>query len=158
MSNEKNLKPKVAEYDPKFHDQEGYTFALLGKTTKEIAELFGIGNTTIKRWFKQYPSFWASVNRGRAYADAKVAEGLFKRAAGFEVDTIKHFVVNAGDFKQKVVKVRTKTYFPPDPGAAMNWLKNRQPGEWRDKIDLGLPPEITLRMNLDGETDNETES
>lgn len=150
MANEKNLKPRVTEYNPEFHDHEGYLFALQGKTTEEIASLFGIGRTTIKRWFKEFPSFWTSVNRGRAFADARVAEGLFKRATGFEIDTVKHFVVSTGDFKQKVEEVKTKTYYPPDPGAAMNWLKNRDPDNWRDKIEVGLPPVIRLSMNLDG--------
>lgn len=153
MANEQNLKAKTADYDSTFHDEEVYRLALLGKTVKEIAVVFGHSQSTINRWFKQYPSFWEAVNRGRAYADAKVAEGLFKRATGFEIDSEKHFVVSTGDFKQDVKVVQTKTYFPPDPGAAMNWLKNRQPDTWRDKVDIGLPPEIVLTMKMDGEED-----
>lgn len=151
MANEQNLIPRTSEYDPAFHDPEGYNFALLGKTIKEIAVYFGVTHTTIKRWLKENPSFYSSVNRGRAFADAKVAEGLFKRATGFSVKTKKHFVVSTGDFKQKVETIDDETYYPPDPGAAMNWLKNRQPDDWRDKVDIGLPPIIRLTMNMDGD-------
>ena len=130
----------------------------MGKTVEELSESFGVSKSTIKRWFKDHPSFWAAVSRGREQADAKVAEGLFKRATGFEIDSEKHFVVNTGDFKQKVETVPTKTYFPPDPGAAMNWLKNRQPEKWRDKQEHQLTGDLTFTLNLDGDAPKEPES
>ncbi|MNQ95572.1 hypothetical protein D3C85_1111360 [compost metagenome] len=34
------------------------------------------------------------------------------------------------------MRATTKTYYPPDAGAAMNWLKNRQGKKWRDKQDI----------------------
>jgi hypothetical protein len=35
---------------------------------------------------------------------------------------------------------------PPDPAAAINWLKNRKPDEWRDRIDVNAtvrPADVT---------------
>jgi hypothetical protein len=31
---------------------------------------------------------------------------------------------------------------PPDTGAAMNWLKNRMPDKWRDKIDHDINADV----------------
>ncbi|MBD2704430.1 hypothetical protein IC229_27565 [Spirosoma sp. BT702] len=149
MANNQNLKPKETDYDATVHDEEAYRYSLLGHSLKDLANDFGIGLTTVKTWFKENPSFRASVYRGRAYADAKVAEGLYKRATGFTIKEKKFFVVSTGDYKQEVKEVETDLYYPPDPGAAMNWLKNRQPDAWRDKIDVGLPPVIRVTMNME---------
>lgn len=140
------------DYDADFHNEHGYRFALLGFTVKEIAQGFGVNHQTIKNWFKKHPEFFASVTRGRVEADAKVAEGLFKRATGFRTIEQRAFVRSIGDFTQEVEIKDIEIHYPPDAGAALNWLKNRQPGKWRDKQDVQLSGEVSVSLNLDGET------
>lgn len=136
-------------YKAEFHDEQAYRLALLGKTVEEIADSFGESKTTIKRWFKEHPSFWSAVTRGREYADAQVAESLFKRATGFRTKEQRAFVRSVGDFSQVVEVKDIEIHYPPDPGAAMNWLKNRQPDKWRDKQQVELSGTIDLTMNLE---------
>jgi hypothetical protein len=54
-----------------------------------------------------------------------------KRACGYDIKTEKIFC-----FQGEVIRAETTTHIPPDPGAALNWLKNRQPDKWRDKKRL----------------------
>ncbi|GAB3719608.1 hypothetical protein GCM10027592_63170 [Spirosoma flavus] len=138
-------------YDADFHVSQGYRLALLGFTVKKLALAFDVSHQTIKNWFKRYPDFYSAVNRGRVQADAQVAEALYKRATGFEVDTVEVFVIKTSKTEQQVKLVDTKTYYPPDPKAALHWLKNRQPANWRDKQVVGVTGEIHLTMNLDSE-------
>ena len=34
-----------------------------------------------------------------------------------------------------MIRAPIREHVPPDPGAAMSWLKNRQPGEWRERVE-----------------------
>lgn len=150
------------KYEPQFAEEARQLCLLTGATNVDLAKHFGVSQTTIKTWYKEKPEFLAAVKAGKLGADMKVAEGLYKRATGFE----HHEVTREGDapFDQatggydkkllKVTKVVTK-YIPPDAGAALNWLKNRQPEHWRDKVHIDLAAELDLTMNLDGPSTQE---
>ena len=56
---------------------------------------------------------------------------MFKRATGYQLDTVKVF-----QFQGEPVIVPVVEDIAPDTGAAMAWLKNRQRDKWRDKTDL----------------------
>lgn len=129
-----------------------YELALLGHTNEEIAKVIGVSLSTFKTWLKLYFDFLTTLKAGKELADGRVAHALYKRAVGFEVDGEKLITVSIGDGCSKVERHTIKVYFPPDPGAAMNWLKNRQPALWRDKQDVSLSGEITVTLNLNGDS------
>jgi hypothetical protein len=106
---------------------KAYKLCLLGSTDSDLAGFFEVSEDTIYEWKKVHIEFSEAVKRGKQIADADVAESFFKRAKGFEVPSEKIFQ-NAGI----IVRADTTTYYPPDAGAALNWLKNRQPKKWRD--------------------------
>ena len=132
----------------------------LGATDAEIADFFGVVESTINLWKLEYPEFSESVKRGKILADAEVAYSFHKRATGYKYDEVTYEklaesesgmkVDDQGDieatkkeaYKRKVV---TKEV-PPDGGAALNWLKNRQKDKWRDKqeVDVRTPEGITV--------------
>jgi hypothetical protein len=63
------------------------------------------------------------------------AEQLFQRAIGFSHEVEK--VVQSGG---KPVTVKYTERYPSDTTALVFWLKNRQRGRWRDKVE----PEATV--------------
>lgn len=150
------------KYKPEYAAIARQYCLLTGATDADIAKLLEVSKRTINYWKKQYPDFLHSVKDGKLAADMKVAEGLYKRCIGFE----HHEVTREGDapYDQatggydkkllKVTKVVTK-YIPPDAGACLNWLKNRQPEHWRDKHHIDLAAEIDLTMSLDGPSSQE---
>ena len=106
----------------------GYNYALLGATDRMLAEFFGVAESTIHLWKLAHPEFSESLKRGKAQADARVADSLFQRALGYSHPAVKIFHTEAG-----VVEHPYTEHYAPDTGAACFWLKNRQPDLWRDK-------------------------
>jgi hypothetical protein len=114
------------------YNEQAYKLCLLGATDKELADFFGVVEDTINEWKKEYEEFSVSVQKGKTIADAEVADSFHKRATGF----IKEDCEEVFQYQGEVIRAKIKKYFPPDAGAALNWLKNRQKDKWRDKHDL----------------------
>ncbi|MCK8496046.1 helix-turn-helix domain-containing protein [Spirosoma sp. RP8] len=133
------------KYQPAFNEEARLFCLLKGATDAQLAVHLGVAESTIKEWYKKYPDFSASVKAGKTGADMRVAEGFFKRATGYNYNEVTFEKVDGqslllalpdselmeDSYKKKIV---TK-HLPPDAGAALNWLKNRQPDDWRDKIE-----------------------
>lgn len=117
-------------YQIEYNDM-AYKLCLLGHTDEELAKFFEVHVDTIYEWKNKYPEFSESVTRGKEIADAEVAGSFYKKATGYELDTEKIF-----QYEGLIIRADTKTHYPPDAGAALNWLKNRQPGKWRDKHEV----------------------
>ena len=107
-------------------------YALLGATDAEMADFFGVSEQTLNTWKKKYPEFLESLKKGMAVADANVASRLYSRAIGYDAKATK-FATNEGKITDKVEYIE---HYPPDTTAAIFWLKNRQPGKWRDKKEV----------------------
>ena len=97
----------------------------------EIADFFNVHVDTIYEWKKVHPSFSESLKDGKRYSDSKVSDALYNRALGYESKETKEEV---GDSGSKTT-VTTKQV-AGDTTAQIFWLKNRQPGEWRDRQEL----------------------
>ena len=118
----------------KEYAEQAYKYCLLGATDSQLADFFEVAESTINNWKKSYPEFLESVMRGKVIADANVAEAFYKRATGFQKeDGEKVF-----QYQGEIIRAQIREYFPPDTGAALNWLKNRQPDKWRDKQNVDL--------------------
>lgn len=121
---------RPTKYRSEFAEQV-YKLALLGATDAEMADILGVTEATFHAWKKTYPEFFESITRGKAVADANVAERLYQRAMGYEHDEDKIF-----QYEGEPVIVPTRKHYPPDTQAASLWLRNRQPGRWRDKQEI----------------------
>lgn len=86
-------KGRPTKYKPEYADQ-AYRLCLLGHTDSELSEFFEVNEDTIHEWKKRHEDFSESVKRGKLVADANVAEGLYKRAIGFEYDEVTFEKVN----------------------------------------------------------------
>lgn len=108
-------------------------FCMLGADNAKLAQMFEVGKATIDKWIREIPEFSCSVKEGRDYADANVAASLYHRAIGYSHHEDKIFN-NGGE----ALVVPTEKRYPPDPAAAIFWLKNRQRAKWRDKQEHDL--------------------
>ena len=93
-----------------------------------MAEFFKVSEQTLNSWKHKHPRFLESLKRGKALADARVAESLFRRATGYSHPAVKIFQHNG-----KTIEHHFTEQYPPDTTAAIFWLKNRQPEAWREK-------------------------
>jgi hypothetical protein len=103
----------------------------LGATDWELAKFFEVDTATIYRWRNYHKDFCGSVKAGKDAADDRVERSLFGRAVGYSFESEKVF-----QFQGSIVRANTVEHVPPDPGAAMNWLKNRRPDVWREKSEI----------------------
>ncbi len=131
---------RPTDYKEEFNEQAHKLCLLLGATDKQLADYFEVSEKTINTWKAKHPEFLQSIKEGKEFADAKVAESLYKRALGYTHPEEKIFCSEG-----QIVTHETEKHYPPDTGAAMAWLKNRQKDKWRDKqeVELGGNLEIT---------------
>ncbi len=126
-------------YDPSMNDQ-ARKLALLGLTDKEMAEFFGVSESTLNNWKAEFPAFLVSLNEGKIVADANVADSLYRRAVGEVVFVEKRVKNSAGEYEI----IRLSQQVPADPDAAKLWLTNRRPAQWRDKQELEYSGSLEL--------------
>jgi hypothetical protein len=106
-------------------------YAEAGATDREIAELFDVSERTLYRWKHTHPELAAALTVGKEAADARVEQSLYRRATGYSFDATKFHVVDGC-----VVETPYVEHVAPDTSAAIFWLKNRKPTDWRDKTEV----------------------
>lgn len=116
---------------------EALRLANAGKTNEQISHIIGICPKTFDNWKGRYPDFLRALKEAKQNADELVKASLFRRATGYYHDEEKIFY-NAKS--NKVTRVNTVKHYPPDTGAAIFWLKNRQPKEWRESYQVTPTP------------------
>lgn len=121
---------RPSAFKPEYVDQV-YNYALLGATDSQLAGFFNVAESTINLWKKKYPDFVGALTRGKALADAQVANSLFQRATGYSCPETK---VNV--YEGQVILTDVTKHYPPDTTACIFWLKNRQPKLWKDRIEV----------------------
>lgn len=118
-------------YQPEYADQ-ARKLCLLGFTDEELAKFFGVSVRTIYRWKEGYPAFRHAIALGKEYADAEVADSLYRRATGEHVVIEKAVKNSDGSYE----KIELKQFVPGEVAAQRLWLLNRRRANWRDKQDI----------------------
>lgn len=101
--------------------------AKLGATDMEIADFFEVDVRTIHRWKLENDAFCHALKAGKQEANDRVERSLYARVNGYEHDEVDIRVIG-----QEIVQTPLRKYYPPDTTAAIFWLKNRKPAEWRE--------------------------
>ena len=128
---------RPTKYKPEY-DEQVYKLCLLGATDEQIADFFEVSVQTIHNWAAEHEGFLESRKKGKAIADANVAEALYHRALGYEHDAVKIMSYEGGSWEHEYRK-----RYPPDTAAAFIWLKNR--AGWRDKQEVQHEGAVEVR-------------
>lgn len=115
----------------------------LGATDPDLAEFFGVSLRTISNWKAEHEEFLQALKGGKEQADDRVERSLYQKAVGFEQDAVKIFMP-AGASEPVYAPYREK--IAPDTTAAIFWLKNRRPEQWRDKRELEHSGTMSLNV------------
>ena len=100
----------------------------LGATDMELAEFFKTDVRTIYRWKHDHDNFCQALIVGKEPLDDSAERSLYQRAVGYSFNSEKIY-----QFQGSIIRAETIEHVPPDPGAALLWLKNRRGDKWRDK-------------------------
>lgn len=118
--------------------------ALLGMINDQIADFYGVNDSSFDRWIRDIPELKAVLTENREMADAKVAASLFRRAVGYEY--VEEMDEKGPDGRK--LRVTTK-HVPGDVNAQSLWLRNRRPAQFRDKQpELELPTAPLQRIEI----------
>lgn len=131
---------RPTDYKPEYNEQ-AMKLCLLNAIDADLADFFEVTEQTINNWKKAHPEFFESIKKGKSIADANVAEKLYERATGYSHKEDKIFNNNG-----EPLVVPTTKHYPPDSTAAIFWLKNRAPEQWREKIDVAATGNITIEI------------
>jgi hypothetical protein len=119
---------RPTSYRPEYVEQ-AEKLCHLGATDIEVADFFGIDVRTLYRWKIAHPKFCQALKAGKETADARVERSLYAKATGYTYEAVKIF-----QYEGSPVVVPYREHVPPDTTAAIFWLKNRRPTEWRDRV------------------------
>ena len=142
-------RPKT--YNSKIHPKVASWLARHGYTDEQISESFGITRSTFYEWKKKHKEFSDALKQDKQFTDSKVEDSLFNRAMGFEYEEVhvEEITVREGKISLPATRTRTiKKTALPDVTAQIFWLKNRQPGLWRDRIDHALAGKIETKTEI----------
>lgn len=103
----------------------------VGLTDDQIAELFEVSTRTLYRWKNEFPDFCQALKAGKELADDRVERSLYQRAVGYRAEAVKIFMPSGAS---EPIYAPFVEEHAPDTTAAIFWLKNRRPQEWRDRI------------------------
>lgn len=122
-----------------------------GLTEEQIAHNMGIAVSTLGNWKKSYLEILEALKKGKEVVDIQVENALLKRALGYEfVETTRELTESGFEITKEVTKQQA-----PDTTAAIFWLKNRKPNEWRDRKETQLSGELSVSNPYENLTEDE---
>lgn len=109
-----------------------------GLTDEQVAHNMGISRKTLYVWVEKFGDICNALKKGKDVADREVESALYKRAVGYRTKKqVKELRLNRETRRQELTVVKeTEEEIAPDVTAAIFWLKNRKPEDWRDKRDV----------------------
>lgn len=133
---------RPTEFEESYVEQ-ARKLALLGATDIQIADFFGVSERTIYRWKYDFPEFCQALKIGKEEADDMVVKSLYRRALGFEHDSVKIFLPKDAE---EPVYAPFREIVPPDTTACIFWLKNRRREEWRDRQEHDVSGNLGVQL------------
>lgn len=123
-----------------------------GLNTTQIAAKMGIVRKTLWEWRKYHEEIEKAMSKGREVVDYEVENALLKLALGGEKKTVKTVVGNPDGQGNREVRVETTIESVlPNATAALAWLNNRKPKDWkrnRDLFELTNDEDASVTINV----------
>lgn len=129
-----------------------------GGTNRDGIREAGINEDTFYTWIKERPEFSEAVKAaqeaGRKKAVHDIEQALYKAAQGMELEDVKTEYISrinpaTGKYEPVINKqVRTTKRIAPNIDAAKFYLSNRDPDNWKNKIEQENTGQLTTALNI----------
>ncbi len=106
-----------------------------GATDADLAIHFEVAISTIYAWKSAFSEFSEAIKSEKSEADDRVEHSLYRRAVGYSQHAVRIFLPKGAPAPVYAEYVEAVA---PDVTAAIFWLKNRRPEQWRDRINHEL--------------------
>lgn len=140
MTDKKKENGRPTKYKKEF-DVQAAKLCKKGFIDTEIADFFDVTEKTLNNWKHSHPSFLQSLKESKRFSDDAVEMALYDRAIGYEYDEVKEERSEQG-MKKTVTTKRIQ-----DNTAAIFWLKNRRPEQWRDRVEHDNVQDINITID-----------
>lgn len=127
---------RPTKYDESYPDQ-AERLCKIGACDTQLAEYFKINMDTLIEWKNKYPIFSEAIKRGKDDWDTHLIEGALKKRALGMTRRVQKLTKDGDVFD-------TEEEVVPDATSMIFWLKNRNPGRWRDKQEHELSGSINV--------------
>lgn len=117
----------IRAFKPEMVEQVHTLVAELGANKTQVAKVLNVSPQTVENWKEKLPDFGDAVKAAEKEANEKVKAALYKRCLGFKREAVKIM-----QYQGEVVEANYMEYYPPDVQACLEWLKKRDPENWRD--------------------------
>ena len=109
----------------------------------EMCKRLGISVDSFINYKKDRPELFDALKEGKQIADYRVENALYNRAIGYEYEEVVKELqaTKQADGTEKMELVVTKVLkkrMAPDTTAQIFWLKNRKPGDWKDRREVAV--------------------
>lgn len=128
-------------------------------SVEEICSLSGINEATYYRWKKDKNEFCEAIKKAKASFNELVIveaqKSLLKKVRGYSVQEKRTVTVDTGKldengnqiFKEKE-NIITDKHFQPDTAAIIFTLCNRDPDNWKNRVDNNLVGNIDINGSV----------
>lgn len=159
----------MAKYSKKIVEQICSLIATDSYTVAEICEIVGINKDTYYEWIKNKSDFSDTIKKAENdFNELIVAEAkksLMKMIRGYTVQEKKTVTADTGkkdDEGKPIVRVKehsvTDKHYQPVTAAVIFALTNRDPDNWKNRMDSNVSAGITLKSELEKLSDEELEN
>lgn len=156
----------MAKYSKKLVDHICELLSTDSYTIAEVCSLSGISESTYHEWKDKKPEFSESIKKAKKYFNefiiVEAKRSLVKKIRGYTVQEVKtvNVVSKQMDEMGKPIiiekeKIITDKYFQPDTAAIIFTLCNRDPDNWKNRVDNNITGDMTLASELDKLQDEE---
>ena len=114
---------------------------------EQIAKNAGIRAGTLYEWMSRFPEISEAIKKGKAPVDFEVENALLKRALGYDYEETTTEIHEEQDGTQRKHIRRVTRHVPADVAAAIFWLKNRKPTQWKDRPEAPVSNEALERLD-----------
>lgn len=112
-----------------------------GYTIKDVCQVIGISQNTLRRWRAESEEFDAAIREGKQVLDYKIEDALIKAALGYQTKEVRVTeIFRYGKLVERQKEVYTHE-MAPNVYAIQTYLYNRLPDKWKKNRDQLLEVE-----------------
>lgn len=128
---EKRGRGRPTSYKPEYANI-ARSMCMMGATNADLADAFDVTISTVYLWQATHQEFSDAIKAGKDLVDDFVERSLYLQAVGYAHDDVDIRTISVGEGQSEIVMTPIRKQIPPNPTAAIFWLKNRRPDRWRD--------------------------
>ena len=132
MSEEKGPGGRPTKYKPDYHPQKARELAEQGLIDKQIADFFGIDESTLYNWKREYLEFFQAVEEGKQPQLKEIEEAAYKAALWNQIEEETIYYDKEGNETGKKI---IKKPLPPNSKIACLMLMSRFGDKYKMKTE-----------------------